>query len=169
MYAINSAELCAAFLYWGIKKGTQINKGTNTQKQTDNFKESEWKVLLVTIVQYRSRSDVSSFWSFHIFNVFHWHHTVVLSFKPPSANICIRLCLLLCLSIHVVCCCCAFQYSDRTWPLLILGSLMFIPGVYHVRIAYYAFKGYQGFSYEDIPEFEWTIMSPLCIIGLWKL
>ncbi|KAH9492477.1 hypothetical protein Btru_029197 [Bulinus truncatus] len=46
------------------------------------------------------------------------------------------------------------QYSDRTWPLLLLGSLMFIPGAYHVRIAYYAYKGYDGYSYEDIPEFE---------------
>ncbi|KAL8613360.1 hypothetical protein ACOMHN_052599 [Nucella lapillus] len=46
------------------------------------------------------------------------------------------------------------KYADRTWPVLILGALMFIPGVYHVRIAYYAYKGYDGFSYEDIPEFE---------------
>ncbi|XP_035824392.1 transmembrane protein 230 isoform X1 [Aplysia californica] len=46
------------------------------------------------------------------------------------------------------------KYSDRTWPLLLLGGLMFVPGVYHVRIAYYAYKGYDGFSYEDIPEFE---------------
>jgi hypothetical protein len=31
---------------------------------------------------------------------------------------------------------------------------MFIPGAYHVRIAYYAFKGYIGYSFEDIPEFD---------------
>lgn len=48
----------------------------------------------------------------------------------------------------------SLQYADRTWPVLILGMLMFIPGVYHVRIAYYAYKGYPGYSYEDIPEFE---------------
>lgn len=46
------------------------------------------------------------------------------------------------------------KYGDRTWPVLILGSLMFIPGFYHVRIAYYAYKGYVGYSYDDIPEFE---------------
>jgi hypothetical protein len=46
------------------------------------------------------------------------------------------------------------QYSDRTWPVLLIGALMFIPGAYHVRIAYYAYKGFDGFSYEDIPEFE---------------
>ncbi|ESO82838.1 hypothetical protein LOTGIDRAFT_177673 [Lottia gigantea] len=46
------------------------------------------------------------------------------------------------------------KYSDRTWPLLLIGSLMFIPGAYHVRIAYYAYKDYDGYSYEDIPEFD---------------
>ncbi|KRY01373.1 Transmembrane protein [Trichinella pseudospiralis] len=38
---------------------------------------------------------------------------------------------------------CDPKYNDRTWPVLILGLLMFIPGLYHVRIAYYAFKGYK--------------------------
>ncbi|KAA0202443.1 hypothetical protein HAZT_HAZT006296 [Hyalella azteca] len=46
------------------------------------------------------------------------------------------------------------QYSDRTWPLLILGALMFIPGSYHSYICYYAFKGYEGFSFENIPSFD---------------
>ena len=46
------------------------------------------------------------------------------------------------------------QYADRTWPVLLLGAIMFIPGIYHVRIAYYAYKGYDGFSYEMIPEFD---------------
>ncbi|KAH3788614.1 transmembrane protein 230-like [Dreissena polymorpha] len=46
------------------------------------------------------------------------------------------------------------KYGDRTWPVLILGSIMFIPGFYHVRIAYYAYKGYVGYSYDDIPEFD---------------
>ncbi|KAJ8916256.1 hypothetical protein NQ315_016396 [Exocentrus adspersus] len=46
------------------------------------------------------------------------------------------------------------QYSDRMWPMVILGALMFIPGAYHVRIAYYAYKKVPGFSFDDIPEFE---------------
>lgn len=46
------------------------------------------------------------------------------------------------------------ENADRTWAVLILGVLMFIPGAYHVRIAYYAYKGYEGYSYDDIPEYE---------------
>lgn len=45
-------------------------------------------------------------------------------------------------------------YSDRTWPVLILGSMMFIPGSYHVHLAYKAWKGHPGYSFDDIPEFE---------------
>lgn len=46
------------------------------------------------------------------------------------------------------------SYSDKVWPMVILGALMFIPGAYHVRIAYYAYKKVPGFSFDDIPEFE---------------
>ncbi|VEN61557.1 unnamed protein product [Callosobruchus maculatus] len=46
------------------------------------------------------------------------------------------------------------QYPDRMWPMIILGALMFIPGAYHVRIAYYAYKNVPGYSFDDIPEFE---------------
>lgn len=47
-----------------------------------------------------------------------------------------------------------FQFADRVWPMVIMGFLMFIPGAYHVRIAYYAYKGIPGYSFDDIPEFE---------------
>eukprot|EP00271_Cylindrocystis_brebissonii_P023209 TRINITY_DN94_c0_g1_i1.p1 TRINITY_DN94_c0_g1~~TRINITY_DN94_c0_g1_i1.p1 ORF type:complete len:114 (-),score=18.93 TRINITY_DN94_c0_g1_i1:727-1068(-) len=33
----------------------------------------------------------------------------------------------------------------------ILGALLFLPGFYESRIAYYAFKGYRGFSFANIP------------------
>lgn len=46
------------------------------------------------------------------------------------------------------------NYSDRMWPMIILGVLMFIPGAYHVRIAYYAYKQVPGYSFDDIPEFD---------------
>lgn len=33
----------------------------------------------------------------------------------------------------------------------ILGGILFLPGFYYTRIAYYAYKGYQGFSFSNIP------------------
>ncbi|XP_049906925.1 transmembrane protein 230b [Epinephelus moara] len=45
-------------------------------------------------------------------------------------------------------------HSDRTIPVLIIGILVFLPGIYHLRIAYYASKGYRGYSYDDIPDFD---------------
>ena len=52
------------------------------------------------------------------------------------------------------CCCCCFQHPDRTIPVIIIGLLVFLPGFYHLRIAYYAAKGYRGYSYDDIPDFD---------------
>ncbi|CAG9134535.1 hypothetical protein JYU34_017221 [Plutella xylostella] len=46
------------------------------------------------------------------------------------------------------------KYSDRLWPIIVLGGIMFLPGAYHIRIAYYAYKEYPGYSFSDIPEFE---------------
>ncbi|KAL2502131.1 Eukaryotic protein of unknown function [Forsythia ovata] len=33
----------------------------------------------------------------------------------------------------------------------ILGGILFIPGSYYTRIAYYAYKGYKDFSFSNIP------------------
>ncbi|PKA51380.1 hypothetical protein AXF42_Ash002745 [Apostasia shenzhenica] len=33
----------------------------------------------------------------------------------------------------------------------ILGAVLFLPGFYYTRIAYYAYKGYKGFSFANIP------------------
>ncbi|VDK44074.1 unnamed protein product [Anisakis simplex] len=46
------------------------------------------------------------------------------------------------------------SHRDRILPILVLGVIMFIPGAYHVRIAYHAFKGDRGFSFDDIPDFD---------------
>ncbi|KAL2091787.1 hypothetical protein ACEWY4_011585 [Coilia grayii] len=46
------------------------------------------------------------------------------------------------------------QHQDRTIPVLIIGILVFLPGFYHLRIAYYASRGYRGYSYDDIPDFD---------------
>ncbi|XP_026129239.1 transmembrane protein 230 [Carassius auratus] len=45
-------------------------------------------------------------------------------------------------------------YPERTIPVLIIGILIFLPGIYHLRIAYHASKGHRGYSYEDIPDFD---------------
>jgi hypothetical protein len=36
--------------------------------------------------------------------------------------------------------------------LLVLGSICFLPGFYHTRIAYLAWKGVSGYSLNDIPD-----------------
>ncbi|KAA8522727.1 hypothetical protein F0562_009111 [Nyssa sinensis] len=43
--------------------------------------------------------------------------------------------------------------GDRAHGLFftILGGMLFIPGFYYTRIAYYAYKGYKGFSFSNIP------------------
>ena len=46
------------------------------------------------------------------------------------------------------------KYGDRLWPLIIFGSLMFIPGSYHVYLAVNVFLGTPGYSFDDIPEFD---------------
>ena len=43
--------------------------------------------------------------------------------------------------------------SFRPTPLMVIGSMIIIPGAYNVRTAYYAWKGYQGYSYADIAGF----------------
>jgi len=44
--------------------------------------------------------------------------------------------------------------TDGLLVLLFLGFLMFIPGFYHCRIAYYAYYKYPGFAFDDIPDFD---------------
>nr|ABK95503.1 unknown [Populus trichocarpa] len=43
--------------------------------------------------------------------------------------------------------------GDRAHGLFfaILGVVLFIPGFYYTRIAYFAYKGYTGFSFSNIP------------------
>ncbi|CAD7698265.1 unnamed protein product [Ostreobium quekettii] len=39
------------------------------------------------------------------------------------------------------------------WGFLVLGLLTFIPGFYHSRIAYYAWRGYEDYDFQSIPRF----------------
>lgn len=38
-------------------------------------------------------------------------------------------------------------------PLMVLGSLVFLPGFYHTLIAYKAWRGQAGYSLNQIPDF----------------
>ena len=37
-------------------------------------------------------------------------------------------------------------------PLMVIGSLAFVPGAYFTRMAYMAWKGYRGYSLASIPD-----------------
>jgi hypothetical protein len=45
-------------------------------------------------------------------------------------------------------------HRDRGIPLIVLGSITFLPGFYYVRLAYYAWRGYRGYDYSLIPTFD---------------
>ncbi|CAG8477772.1 9556_t:CDS:2 [Ambispora gerdemannii] len=46
------------------------------------------------------------------------------------------------------------SWLDKGKPFLFLGSLLFIPGAYHVRLAYYAYKEYEGYDFNQIPDWD---------------
>ena len=48
----------------------------------------------------------------------------------------------------------SYEGADWAVPVLIIGILVFLPGFYHLRIACYAPKGYWGYSYDDMPDFD---------------
>ena len=45
------------------------------------------------------------------------------------------------------------KHNERFWPLILLGSLMFIPGSYHTYFAYKAFTGDPDWDFEEFPDF----------------
>jgi hypothetical protein len=47
--------------------------------------------------------------------------------------------------------------SSLAYGLLVLGVLLFLPGFYETRIAYYSWRGYKGYSYSRIPAY-WRII-----------
>ncbi|XP_069343681.1 transmembrane protein 230-like [Eulemur rufifrons] len=42
--------------------------------------------------------------------------------------------------------------AHRAVPVLVIGMLVFLPGSYHLFIAYGAYRGCQGYSYDDLPD-----------------
>ncbi|KAI8066320.1 UPF0414 transmembrane protein C20orf30-like protein [Gongronella butleri] len=45
-------------------------------------------------------------------------------------------------------------WLDRGIPFLVLGSIMFIPGAYHLYLAYYAYHETPGYDFSMIPEWD---------------
>ena len=41
---------------------------------------------------------------------------------------------------------------DTFWPLILLGTLLFIPGSYHTWFAYKANKGHHGWDFDEFPD-----------------
>jgi len=58
--------------------------------------------------------------------------------RPGEGSVCSRASLSLC----------------QALALTVLGSLAFLPGFFYTRVAYYAWRGVPGYSYEDIPLVE---------------
>jgi hypothetical protein len=46
----------------------------------------------------------------------------------------------------------AVDYEDRGIPLIILGSICFLPGFYHLIILIQIWRGKEGFTYNLLPE-----------------
>ena len=44
-------------------------------------------------------------------------------------------------------------HNERFWPLILLGSLLFIPGSYHTYFAYKAYSGDPDWAWEEFPDF----------------
>ena len=59
------------------------------------------------------------------------------------------------------------RYGDRLWPLIIFGSLLFIPGSYHVFIAIQTFRGVPGYDFEDFPSYDWEFETMNRRIHVW--
>jgi len=45
-----------------------------------------------------------------------------------------------------------YEGFPHALSMIIIGSIIFLPGFYFTRIAYKAWRGVEGFSFSDIPE-----------------
>ncbi|TKY47077.1 Transmembrane protein 230 [Spatholobus suberectus] len=79
-----------------------------------------------------------------------------VSNKPPIKEIALAVSLLVVGTLGIIIgslMACNHVGGDTAHGLFfaILGAILFIPGFYYSRIAYYAYKGYKGFSFSNIP------------------
>ncbi|KAG2227033.1 hypothetical protein INT45_006440 [Circinella minor] len=45
-------------------------------------------------------------------------------------------------------------WLGRGVPFIVIGSVMFIPGAYHLYLAYYAYYKYPGYDFSQIPDWD---------------
>ena len=74
---------------------------------------------------------------------------------PPKTTLCASLLFILGLIFLIL----GFSYffsssQDKGLPLLILGSIMFIPGSYASYIIYGTWRGWPGFDFSQIPSYD---------------
>lgn len=82
--------------------------------------------------------------------------TFMVHSKPPRKEISLAVSLLILGTIVIAIGLFMFSQQiggDRTHGMLftLLGTVLFVPGFYYSRIAWYAYKGYKGFSFSNIP------------------
>ncbi|KAL6520585.1 hypothetical protein OROMI_032145 [Orobanche minor] len=82
--------------------------------------------------------------------------TSYINNKPPSKEIALAVALLVFGALGIVLGIAMAVNKvggDRAHGIFfaILGGILFLPGFYYTRIAYYAYKGYKGFSFANIP------------------
>lgn len=82
--------------------------------------------------------------------------TFMVHSKPPRKEISLAIALLILGTIVIAIGLFMFSQQiggDRTHGMLfaLLGTVLFVPGFYYSRIAWYAYKGYKGFSFSNIP------------------
>jgi hypothetical protein len=51
------------------------------------------------------------------------------------------------------------KLSSAAVPLLVIGAVLAVPGMYYTTIAALAWWGYGGFAYTDIPQVQG---APIC-------
>lgn len=68
-----------------------------------------------------------------------------------------KICMSICLTIIGICLFSGgmdllVNNNDNGIALIVLGILLLIPGCYHVNMAYRAYRGERGYTFDSIPE-----------------
>ncbi len=75
--------------------------------------------------------------------------TVILALSLFSAGVILLTTGVLMVQQHI-----KTNQPEQGWGVLSLGLLAFLPGFYETRIAYYAWRGYDEYNFDQIPSSE---------------